>query len=184
MSDCLTSFVLRDRLDSSAGRSVERSTSIVVLLADGSLLDIRPAGQGLEEKTKGSEEESQEDKSLTSVLERDLDKGRVDVVDVVSVVVLSSEDEGSQPEIREDKVNQSNPLAQQGRLEGRQKGRQEEDDGQDGDDQVVDDVSAVVVLVDKVGVDAHGDDRAHPLHDPGDQEQGASDGGGEDGHFA
>lgn len=148
-----------------------------MLLANHRLrLGIDPASQGFGDEADDSEEESEEGERLSSMLDGYLDTKWGVEVDVAEVVALGGEDECRQPQVGENHVNQSNPLAEQSRLERREESRDEEDDRKDGNDEVEDRVCAMLLAVHKVGVETHGNDGADPLHGSGGQEEGPGDG--------
>lgn len=177
------SIIRRGQLHSSSssgvGRRIERSTSIgssMLLASHRLVLGIDPAGQGFGDEADDSEEESEESKRLSSMFDGYLDtRGGVEE-DVAVVVALGGEDECRQPQVGENHVNQSNPLAEYSRLERREESRDEEDYRKDGNDEVEDCVCAMVLAVHKVGVETHGDDGADPLHGSGGQEEWPGDG--------
>lgn len=89
----------------------------------GVLAAVGPQGPKFEEHAEKCENKGEEDEGFIGSLASACNEGRRVEEAVVRVVVLGGEDEGSEPEVGEDYIDEEHESAEHVRHEGRDKGR-------------------------------------------------------------
>lgn len=142
------------------------------LFADWDILAaVSPETKDLEEHAEEGKDESQEDECFVGPLLGAGDSwGSVEAA-VMAVVILGGKDKCSEPQIREDDIDEQYELAKSRGHERRDEGWQEEYDRHGRNDFLVRDRQSTGTLVDEVGSDTHHNDSTRPLQHSGDELQ-------------